>query len=353
MRLIFRFLYKIILKKSFFINLLIYKNFINILNLQKIYLYKNILNFYKLNLYLPLLYSYQFKYSWIETKSKYDKFYFNNLENYFFIEFFQNSYNDTVFEKYHIVDNFIKYKNKFGFFKKINSIKNIYLTKYSFFKSNLDLNISKNIFNDNLVFKNFDFVERKLFYFKNNRKILKNIFKKNKKIENHMNKFLKKISKTNLLNYLNTFEFSLLNVLLNSGFFLNKNDIFFFIKNKYVYINNKVITNINYEINKGDIINLCYNKYYFFLYRKYLNNLNLNINKYNNFFKRSNNNLQNDFNFVNKLIIIKNDVPSYMEVDYTTMSLIILYKNTFNYNCFDLKLLTVFLRRLNTWKSII
>jgi len=75
--------------------------------------------------------------------------------------------------------------------------------------------------------------------------------------------------------------------------------------------------------------------------------LNLNINKYNNFFKKSTNNLQNDFIFVNKLIILKNDVPNYLEVDYISMSLILLYKNIYFYNNFDLKLLTVFLKRLN------
>jgi len=349
LRLIFRFLYKIILKKSFFINLLNYKNYVRILDLQKIYFYKNILNFYKLNLHLSILYSYQFKYSWIETKSKFDKFYFNNLENYFFIEFFQNLYNDNYFEKFFIIDNFIKHKNKFGLFKKINSIKSIYLIKNNFYKSDLDININKNLLNENLIYKNFDFVERKLFYFKNNRKFLKNIFKKNKKIKHYMNKFLKKISKSSYFNFLNKFEFSISNILLNSGFFLNKNDISFFIKNKYVFINNKVITDINKEINKGDIINICYNKYYYFLYRKYINTLNLNVNKYNNFFRKfTNNNLKNDFNFVNKIIFFKNDVPNYIEIDYISMSFILLYKNIFNYTCFDLKLLTSFLRRLNT-----
>jgi len=164
-----------------------------------------------------------------------------------------------------------------------------------------------------------------------------------------MNKFFKKISKTSHFNFLNTFEFSIINILINSGFFLNKNDIFFFIKNKYIYINNKVVINTNQEVNKGDIINICYNKYYYFLYRNYLNRLNLNTNKYSNFFRKFNNsNLKNDFNFVNKLIILKNDTPNYIEVDYISMSLILVYKNIFNYTCFDLKLLTSFLRRLNT-----
>jgi len=321
--------------------------------LQKIYLYKNLLNFYKININLSLLYSYQFKYSWIETKTKYDKFYHTSVNNYHFIEFFQFSDINSFFEKHYLIDNYVKCKNKFGFFKKTSSIKNMYLSRYNFFKNNLDFKFNKYVNSGNLFFKNFDFVERKLFFYKNNRKVLKNIFKKNKKIEYYMTKFLKKISKINLKNFLNSFEFSIFNILSNSNFFLNKNDVFYFIKNKFVFINNNVITNINYELKKNDVLNVCYNKYYYFLYRKYLNNLNLNINKYSNFFKRTNNKLENDFNFVNKLIIIKNDTPNYLEIDYMSMSLILLYKNIFNYNCFDLKLVTVFLKRLNNWKYII
>jgi hypothetical protein len=338
-----------------FFNILIYKDFYNLLNLRSIYLYKNILNFYRLNLYLPLLYGYQFRYSWIEAKTKYDKFYFNSLENYFFVEFFSNTNIEISFDKFYLIDNYVKFKNKLGFFKKVTSIKNLYLIKYNFFKNynNINYSLIKSVASDSLIFKNFDFVEKKLLFFKNNRKILKNIFKKNKKIEHNISKFFKKMSKINNLNYLNMFEFSISNILLNSHFFLNKNDINFFIKNRYIFINNKVISNLNYELNKGDVINICYNKFYYFLYRKYINNLNFNINKYNNFFKRNNNNLENDFNFINKLIIIKNDVPSYIEVDYISMSLILLYKNIYNYNCFDLKLLTTFLKRLNSWKYII
>ena len=326
-----------------------YFNF-NILNFYKLNLYKNILNFYKLNLYSPLLFSYQFKYSWVETKSKYDRFYFNTLGNYYFVEFFQNlNFNNILFDKYYHIDTVIKHKNKFGFFKKINSIKNIYLSKYNFFKTlNINHNFNINTSSFTVSYKNFDFVERKLFFFKNNRKMLKNIFKKTKKREYFMSKFLKKISKVNSLNFLNMFEFSIVNILLNSGFFLNKNDIFFFLKNNFICVNNKIVKKTDHQILKGDIVTIYYNKYYYFLYRKYLNSLNTNINKYGNFFKKNNTfDLKNDFNFVNKLILIKNDVPNYIEVDYISMSLILLYKNVYNYNCTDLKLLNVFLKRLN------
>ena len=348
-----RFLYQIILNKSFLINLFFYKNYYNILIFQKINLYKNILKFYKFDLHFSLVYAYQFKYSWIETKSKFEKLYVYNYDNFNFVEFFQKVNKNYIFQKHDYINNYIKFKNKFGFFKKISSVKNVFLQKNNIFKNtNIDY-INKLPFNNNLSFKNFDFAERKLSFFKNNRKILKNIFKKNKKIEFYMNRFLKKISKVKFSNYLNIFEFSIINVLLNSNFFLNKNDIFFFIKNKFVFVNNKIVSNGNYVLKNGDVVNICFNKYYYFLYRKYLNNLTLNLNKYNNFYKKNNFNLKNDFNFVNKIIFLKNDVPNYLEVDYISMSLILLYNNVSNYNCFDLKLLNGFLKRLNTWKYII
>ena len=248
-----------------------YKSYNNFLNLKKFNLYNNILNFYKLNTYSSLLYSYQFKYSWIENKTKFDKFYINFGENYFFVEFFQNVNSIQFFEKYNIINNYIKCKNKFGFFKKVNSIKNIYLKNNISLKNNfLENSFTKTYSNESLIFKNFDFVERKLSYFKNNRKMLKNIFKKNKKIEFYVSKFLKKISKIKFLNYLNSFEFSIVSILINSGFFLNKNDIFFFIKNKFIFVNNINLINNNYIVKKNDLIHINVNKYYYLLYRKYL-----------------------------------------------------------------------------------
>jgi len=329
----------------FFNSLIFYKNYNIILISHKFNLFKSILNFYKINLYCSLIYSYQFKYSWIEAKTKFDKLYLNFNDNYHFVEFFQIYDIDYFFEKQNKVSNYIKFKNKFSFFKKINSIKTVFLQKNNFNKNN---NLENK--NNNLVFKNFDFIERKLSFFKNNRKILKNIFKKNKKIEFYMNRFLKKISKINFINYLNLFEFSIKNILLNSGFFLNRNDVYYFLKNKFVFVNNKIISDVNYTVKKNDIVNIYFNKYYYFLYRKYLNNLNLN--KYNFFFKKISSNLKNDFSYINKLISLKNDVPNYLEVDYISMSLILLYKDIYNYNCFDLKLVNVFLKRLNTWKYI-
>ena len=324
----------------------------NLIFLKNLIIFQHILNFYKNNFNYKLIFPIDFKYSWVDSKTDYNKFFFNNTPSYKFVEFYQYKNIVYVWDKYHFINNYIKFKNKHGLFKKINSYKNMYLSKYNLFKSNQIKNINLN--KDSLNFKNFDFIEKKLIFYKNNRKLLKNFFKKNKKISYYINIFLKKLSKLSLLNYLNFFEFSLSNILINSNFFSNKNDVFYFIKNNYIYINNSVSFDSNRILNKNDLITVCYNKYFFFLYRDYSTKINSNINKYGNFFKkRYNNKIENDFNFVNKLNIITNDVPKYLEIDYLSMSLVILNKNIINYNCFDLKILTVFLRRLNNWKFII
>ena len=131
----------------------------------------------------------------------------------------------------------------------------------------------------------------------------------------------------------------------------------YFIKNNYVYKNNKILNNSHHILNENDIINICFNKYYYFLYRDYINNINSNkfiIFKKLKKFKNTDI-LKKDYNFINKIIFFKNDSPKYLEIDYLSMSLILLYKNI-NYsefNYFNIKLLNVFLKRLYNWKFII
>jgi ribosomal protein S4 len=224
----------------------------------------------------------------------------------------------------------------------------LFLSKNLFFKNNiLDNFLQNNNKSNSLFFKNYDFIEKKLFYYKNNRNILKFLFNKKKKIQKFLNKFLKKFSKFKLLNFIKFFEFSLKNILTISNFFLNNKDITFFIKNNFIKVNNKFVNNEFVIVKKNDFVNLNYNKYYYFFYKNYINNLNNNVNKYNNFFKKnSKNDLNTNFSFLNKIIILKNDVPCYLEVDYISMTLIVL-KESNTLTSFDLKLTNIFLRRLN------
>lgn len=349
----YRFLYKIIYKNVFLFNFFINSMDLNIF-FKNFKIFKKILNFYSFSLNNKILFSFKFKYSWVFIKNDFNKFYNLSFNFYQFNEFFYKNNFNINFDKFNLLNNYINFKNKFGFFKKINSIKNYYINKNNLTRNyNFESNFNNFKIDRNLNFKNYDFVEKKLFYYLNNRKIFKNIFQKNKKKEYYLNKFFKKIIKNKSKNFINFFEFSIKNILLISNFLLSKKDLNFFIINNYVYLNNNLLSNINYILKKNDIVSIIYNKYYYFLYKNYLNTINFNFIKYSNFLRRNKyDNFKNEFFFLNKFLFFKNDIPNYIEVDYISMSIFLVYNNIFNYNSQELKILNVFLKRLNNWKYL-
>lgn len=122
----------------------------------------------------------------------------------------------------------------------------------------------------------------------------------------------------------------------------------FFVINNYIYLNNKLLRNADYNLKNNDIVSVIFNKYYYFLYKNYLNTFNFNFIKYNNFLRRNKyGNFKNEFFFLNKFLFFKNDIPSYIEVDYISMSVFLVYNNIFNYSSQELKILNIFLKRLN------
>lgn len=98
-----------------------------------------------------------------------------------------------------------------------------------------------------------------------NKKTLKKQFKLSKYIINFLNK--------NSLQILNDLEFRLEFVLIKSHFFDNTVDSNYFIKNGFVIVNNKILTNPLYLVKSNDIIRLKKDKSYFY-YIYYRNNLN-------------------------------------------------------------------------------
>ena len=349
-KLFYRFLWLILNK-----NTLIYTISFNFFK-RNFLIFKKLINFYCSNFSFQLLFSVKFKYSWIYLKNDYNKFYpnffiFSNFNNFSFI------YNSTYFNKYYLLNKKINFKNKFGFFKKIDSIKNFFFLKNYINKNDTIDNYIYNDYSDILLnkinIKNFDLSEKKTFFYKNNRFFLKLLFNKSKKIELYFNKFIKKISKTSSFNFFNFFNFNILNVLINSHFFFNKKDVIFFLDKKYIFLNGSVINFKNKVLKKNDMLSISYNYYFYFIYKNYLNDFYSNQLKYFNFFKKNKKTLlKNEFNFFNKFIFLKNDVSIFIEVDYINMSIIILYTSKFFNSNFNLKILNVFFKRLNNWKYL-
>jgi ribosomal protein S4 len=98
------------------------------------------------------------------------------------------------------------------------------------------------------------------------KKLFFNKFAKNKKIM----KFLK-LNKTQPSNQLFVkLEFHLFNILLRSHLVFFLNDLFFFIKNNYIYVNGNIVNNPFFKINVGDRIQLIIFKNYYLFFKSNL-----------------------------------------------------------------------------------
>ena len=95
-----------------------------------------------------------------------------------------------------------------------------------------------------------------------NRKIIKFVFFKKHTKQKKITKFLINVSKKNnfFLDRISNFLFL---IIIKSHFFFFLNDINYFIKNKFVYVNNKLVSNKFFEIKVNDCIKLItFNSYF-------------------------------------------------------------------------------------------
>ena len=223
------------------------------------------------------------------------------------------------------------------FFKKKNNKKiliskrlSIVIKKKKVFK----INKSKKTNNGNFFFKKF--------FFKtllNSRKSLKIFFGFNKKTrQSKISKKIFNLSKYRVLNQ--NEEFSITNILMKSQMFFSLNYINNFIKNNTIYINN-IPFNKNNNVCVGDIIQLpISNKFFNYLlnYRKFFKKKLVVFKNINwKFFKNkrlSQGKLKKRKSpkFLILFCIFKINLPKYMEVDYISMSIIILFKTHLFYN---------------------
>ena len=170
-------------------------------------------------------------------------------------------------------------------------------------------------------------------------------------------KLTKKIQKkTKLYNYNNyTFDYSLVNVLLRCGFFLFPKDANIFIKAKFVYINGICVKNISHIIVVGDCVQLqIFDIIYIYMviFKKFLKYKIISF-KQNSwlFFKKfflkktvKKFKKRKKPKFIQLLYLYKSNVPSCMDVDFITLSIIFLKKLTITKNN------TYFLNKNFSWK---
>lgn len=364
-----------IIIKNFYINFYLFFLKFNLI------FFNLITNKYKKQMKFCLNFSYQFKYSWSNFENDLLRTYNVNYNDFYNLEFtqFYNNIPHTYNNKSIIFNNIVLFKKQTIFFKKSNN-KNLFLLnfldsfKYDEYNHINDVVNQDLIFNKNIFFYNLDFIKlnNKLMldidyvsfdyrykinkYVNNNRDILLSFFKYNLKRQFKKNKFISKLSKLPFNYFLNNFELNLSNILLRSSLFFNTRDVYFFLKNNFFYINGFNLKNFNYVFNINDVFIMSFNKYYFFYYKYIINNINSNNNISNYIFKKNKNyNLKKNPLWLFNVSFVKEDVPNFLEIDFLTLSLKIIYKPFFfnEYNFIFFKLLNFYQKRLYNWKNVI
>lgn len=282
-----------------------------------------------------------------------NKFFFYNFKPYIFLKKFNKTNNFFYFSNYNKI---IKIKLFSGVFKN-----NFNIGDLIFFKNKKNFNLYKKYFYKNKFnYKNIDTTKKFSLIFSKNRFFLnlflnKKIYK-NKKLK-IINKYFLHKNKKQIINY---FTFNLGNVLIMSNFCVNNQDSIYFIKNKFVYLNKKITTR-NKITKKNDIINLNFNKSFFIFYKnnqkKYINFFSKMLKK-KKLFQKKKFYFKKKFYKINKLWTnkISNDVNllKFLEIDFFTMSIIIIRKfNTFyNLNNFNINYFNLYLIRNYFWKLV-
>lgn len=367
----------LLLKYSFFISL--YKNYnISINNINNINFNKLINLFYK-NFYVFMLNnSLDNRYSWSYLYA--DK---NDKElslNFFIKKTIKNNINLKLCYKNHRASSIIIFKKNTSLFKKVFDIDFSILSKISSYSKNASLNIFKN-YNKNLkndyninnmepsFLKTLDLKKKIKTLFNVNRKIAKKLFNI-KKIKQHaITRKLKHICNIKKRDNFINLENSLINIIMHSDFFFSEKDCIWFIKNGFICLNSVQIENYNQLVKPYDIINLYNHDFYYIYYKNKLSSLMVNTYKINSKLWSITKNRRDSIyyrgvkninftesypNFFKNFKFFKKDVPLNLEVDYVSMTIILLYynKNPKLFSFYNLKFFNFYLNRLYNWKFV-
>lgn len=270
--------------------------------------------------------------------------------------FFFFNYINTFF-KYKLLI-FLKKKNIF-FLKKDTFKKIIYWRVLS--KSKPKQFVFKNKYNKQKNYYLLDNTSRFLSTIISNRGAIKFFFFKKHTKQKKITKFLINISKKNnyFISRLSNFIFF---ILLQSHFFFFINDINYFLKNNFIFVNNKLITSRFYELKPNDCVSLVkFNSYFDYIsniYRFFKKKISkIKYRQWKNFkLKKISSTTSKKWLpiFLNKFLFFKLDIPKYLEVDFFTLSIIYLYseKNIIYKNKIFYKFISFYMLKLYNWKKL-
>lgn len=236
--------------------------------------------------------------------------------------------------------------------KKIKLIKNLYTLKFLLKKKKNKIS-GIDTLNGKKRLKKVILTNRKLYNFLNN-----NMFKTSTKL----NKYISKKSKLKNLHNLLSLEYSTFNIILSSNIIKSYTDLSILVKQKCIFVNRLNLKNLNSELNTGDIIEFYLNKKFYKYITYFRNVVSKHLIKIRNriWYKlRLKNKNKLDYNQSNLLnnvfknnYIFKPFIPNYIEVDYYSLSIIIIMKS-FNFQSYNLnikKILVIYLFKLYNWK---
>jgi len=273
-------------------------------------------------------------------------------------------FDDTFFSYKNNILRLVYLKKKFGFFKKDNKLNHYFLYKTNFLKTS-STNKFDNFENDldvKVLNKFFDLKSSTFSIFYKNRKLFKKlIFLKNLK-QKKTTKILSKLLKSSFIKFVNFVEYSLYNILIKSKICYTQSESIFFIKNGFVFVNGVRITNPFFILKKSDIIQLILSDCFFDFFKintdkKYKSVCLLkhiiwkNHRFLNNFYKQSYNRVPD---WVLDVSSFYEDVPTYIDVDYTILSICVLNNdiNFMFYNNNFLNFINVFMLRNYNWNYL-
>ena len=194
-----------------------------------------------------------------------------------------------------------------------------------------------------------------------NRRVIKLIFFKKHTKQKNITKFLTGVAGKNN-HFMNRASNFLFFILIQSHFFFFINDLNYFLAKKFIYVNNRNVSNKFFELGVNDNIKLItFNSYFDYISSvyKFFNKKKSKI-KYKQW--RSYKSRTGSFsfakrwlpNFLDKFLFYKMDIPKYLEVDFFTLTIVYLYsdKNAIYKNKFLLRFVSFYLLKMYNWKKL-
>lgn len=293
------------------------------------------------------------------SKSKY-KYFKPNLKFFFFrkVYFFKKN------SRFKRIKNIIRFKKKTSFLKKKGKLELFFLKRMHMFK------FKKNIFlkkfyrrrKRRLFSKYIDLYKRTNLIWYYNRDYFKKYLRIPKIRQKAKTRFFSNFLKTDPLTFLKFWDDSILNLMLMTRLVPSLKEAFFLATSGLVFINGFQVNKFDAHINYGDVIQFGLFDSFFKFYR-------WNIHFKQRFFKRAGYHLwmlnRFRFNFYkqsttripeyfNRVMFFHEDVPRFLEIDYSTMTFIVILRKTKIkfFSFFFKKTPALNMLRLYNWKYI-